>query len=72
MKRVILFVKGMIVIVTLTFFMLFLSGIDSIVETGVTVQWLAVGLIISAICYLSIDKTDIILMCRYFNRIFKL
>lgn len=72
MKKVFLFVKGMLIIATLTFFMLFLSGIDSIVENGVTTQWLAIGIIIFEICYISVDKEDIILMFRYFNRFFKL
>lgn len=63
--------KGTLLVVTLFFIIVFLSGVDSIFENNTSYQWIGLLTLLISSSYVFINKEDIILMDRYLKKIVK-
>lgn len=68
-NKLILFLKGLLLYVTVLFISLFIMGIDSIYEQGYFVEAIIIGTILCIICTKSIsyEELKILTFSKYFD-----
>ena len=68
-NKLILFLKGLLLYVTVLFIMLFIMGIDSIYEQGYFVEAIIIGAILCIICTKSISYEELktLTFSKYFD-----
>lgn len=69
MKTIKLIIKGVLFYTTLLFSILFISGVDSIYDSGYFIPALIINIVLIVLCYklISIEDLDLLTLNKLFN-----